>query len=153
MNEKELKQFWCRVTEIAHTPNYDCRKGEMVIEYLDKVGYQINKKPDPWNGKGVPPVGTWCQARWLVPPDGGQPEWVKGTFKGVYDGLAWFGCYEEVISHVHNFEFRPIITEEEKLIDQLIKDVRREGDESDYRSDEVLIAKQLIAAGWRPNNQ
>lgn len=65
---------------------------------------------DPW----MPKVGEYCEAAWLVPPDGGSPEWTCGTFKGEFDGLCWFGCFEEVVVPANAIEFRPLKTPEQK---------------------------------------
>ena len=69
----------------------------------------------------MPEVGEECEASWLLPPDGGSPEWVKGTFKGEFDGLCWFGCFEEVVLSVNAIEFRPIKTPEQKEKEAFIK--------------------------------
>ncbi len=149
MDKKELSKLGWRVTGIAHIPmNDDCRKGEMVVEYLDKVDYKITKKPEPWNGEGLPPVGTECEAK-------KSETWVRGTVVHHAESGSVLFVDEDEILAFWSKEFRPIRTEEEKLIEQAynaMSDEPLQGNEMDDK-DLLSYAEALIDAGWRPNNQ
>lgn len=94
-------------------------------------------EPVEWDGEGLPPVGTKCEARWLEMPDGGTPEWVKGRFKGGYDSKIWFGTesFVEIVLPAHSIEFRPLQTPEQKA------EIERQTVTSEYQSSTKRIER------------
>ncbi len=120
-----------------------------ILKVVEGLGYQITKKPEAWDGEGLPPVGTECE----VSNCGNPFEFCEIKYMGDKVCVVGYDVYGDQHYHLSSVKFRPIRTEEEKLIDQLIKDARCDGDNGEYSENELLIAKKLISIGWRPNNQ
>ena len=84
-----------------------------------------------WDGTGLPPVGTECEALWLETPDFGGRDFEPVLIKGYFDALpgrqAWFstGEGEDFARLTENVNFRPIRTkaqiEQEELEDLLTR--------------------------------
>lgn len=72
-----------------------------------------------WNGEGIPPVGTVCEATW-----GGKAEWMKAVILE-HDSIPLFAAKlssEWVVIHrtyVRNAEFRTLQSEEQRQVAEI----------------------------------
>ena len=98
-----------------------------------------------WNGEGVPPVGTECEATW-----GGKAFWRKAVI---------LSCSHIAVDHLSDgwgirrideyegsmaFEFRPLQSEEQKQVAEIAQIIRETIDEGSKTS-----AQTLYNAGFR----
>jgi hypothetical protein len=103
---------------------------------------QFAADPNVWNGEGLPPVGAECELL-------RGKEWVpveitgKGKRVTVFRRLCNHGLEE--ITEADATEFRPIRSEEDRLVEQALKDISAEPDE--YGADSVVY--RMIKAGYR----
>ena len=93
-----------------------------------------------WNGEGVPPVGTECRYRKHKRSE--QDEWFNGIIKyaSKFTVVIQADCYPgETVGHPLTFEFRPIRTEAERAIDEMVQ----------LSGVSIGAAKILYDAGYR----
>lgn len=97
-----------------------CDAGARFYDANDSDARQLEKllRGEQWDGTGLPPVGTECEVRYRH----GGADW--GSFKCVATDqeIAFGWCGDEpVVLPEENYEFRPLRTERDKAIDQMIK--------------------------------
>ena len=152
MNEKELIELGeVAFYRFKHSAGFDYKSiGRILIGHIDRMGYQVTKKPEPWNGEGLPPVGTECLVIWRA---SGNNEESVITYMG--DGV---GCYQPLKNDSREFsfsvdcvEFRPVRTEKEKLVEQAkeLLPLSVANGES-FENFAYRIVNRLVNAGWRP---
>ena len=104
-----------------------------------------------WNGTGLPPVGTECEAVWLEAPDGGGRDFEPALIKGYFDALpgrqVWFstGEGEDFVHLLANVDFRPIRSQAQIERTQLIKTLNQLRGETDMG----VIADAILELGFR----
>jgi hypothetical protein len=97
-----------------------------------------------WNGEGIPPVGTECEATW-----GGKALWRKSVMLPESTAAVRLTDGWEAIS-IKNykgsraFEFRPLQSEEQKQVAGIVAILKEIG----LVSDEIT-AKAIYNAGFR----
>lgn len=115
-------------------------------------------KPEPWNGEGLPPIGTECEFKCSARIN--ERDWTHGIVNYVsqYTIVVELnkirGLSGEFISHPETMQFRPIRTEEERLYDEAVSELDCEGFIVDEHSTADEAIKILIQRGYinRPNN-
>ena len=93
-----------------------------------------------WDGAGLPPVGVECQYRRHKRSE--QSEWFNGVVKyaSEFTVVIQADCYPgETVGHPVNFEFRPLRTEAERAIDEMVR----------LSGVSIGAAKILYDAGYR----
>lgn len=115
------------------------------MRYVCDIGRleRIEQEPQ-WNGEGLPPVGTVCEFKRYI-----SVKWLPGVLSYISDYTAVITLHEcddsgrrEEVGHPLAFEFRPIRTEREKAIDEMMKVVNH------GLSSKELVAR-LYDAGYR----
>lgn len=66
-----------------------------------------------WNGEGIPPVGTECEAAW-----GEGSEWLKCVIVSA-KAIAYFHRNEWHIGRASHVNFRPLQSEEQKQVAEI----------------------------------
>ena len=104
-------------------------------------------EPEPqtgWNGEGLPPVGTECEA-W----DWDEKKWVSGVFimKGNSDHAFATGSNKSWGKLFWAAKFRPLKTERERAIEAAIKPILRTQSELKSPKWASAIAEELYDAG------
>ena len=101
--------------------------------------YKKRPQPSQWNGEGFPPVGTVCEVKH-------GSKWLKCTivaFVNSGNKTEVIYQYDDDWSFVrYEDSFRPLRTERDRLIDQLMKDA---GLDTKHRQ---LLAN-AVDKGWR----
>lgn len=93
-----------------------------------------------WDGTGLPPVGVECEYRRHKRSE--QNEWFTGVVKyaSEFTVVIQAHCYPgETVGHPANFEFRPLRTEAERAIDEMVR----------LSGVSIGAAKILYDAGYR----
>jgi hypothetical protein len=126
---------------VEFLPSHRCRN-----EYAEGPGAWIyHEKPKPWDGKGLPPVGTVCEAK--MPPRGLQipgSEWVWRHVEVVRlsDGVR-ASAQECLVFDLENTapswvdELRPIRTAEQIAAEEREKEVNR-----------MVATASMLDKGW-----
>lgn len=90
--------------------------------YLD----DLERIEPQWSGEGFPPVGTACEFKRYI-----SVKWLPGVLSYISDYTAVITLREcddsgrlEEVGHPLAFEFRPIRTERDKAIDEMMKVVK-----------------------------
>lgn len=104
----------------------------------------MSNKNDWYERGELPPVGTQCEVNhigeWkptvIVGYDAGLP-----VFKTEWNDRYAYACGDD-------FEFRPIRTERDVLVEKAFNDIGRLSND-----DDTYIIERLIAKGWRPVKQ
>lgn len=107
----------------------------------------LDAKPEApeWDGGGLPPVGTMCE---FIDPDDGEGSWTRVTVFGRNGHIIWLGIsgwgklYDASL-----YKFRPIRSEEDKAVEEMIHQVQQAGlgDEHYNRA----VCRALYRAGYR----
>lgn len=147
MDEVDLNKLGANAySETEHSIHSNALVGKILIDVINDLGYQITKKPEAWNGEGVPPVGTECEFK----EKDDNIKWAVGVVKYVSQHKIVVAKLDDVGTEFVYYpifvDFRPIRTEEEKLIEQahcILDNFRN--------TDAYTAAVILIEAGWRPN--
>lgn len=98
-----------------------------------------------WDGKGLPPAGTTVEYT-AIDYDHAKPaiengKWYRGTIIAYYEGWVWTS--DNGIRSVSNTAFRPIKSDRDKAVEDIIKYLRITN-QSDYE-----IAEKIYDAGYR----
>ena len=113
-----------------------------VKRYRPILDADIKKEAPEWDGEGLPPVGCECEMNT-------RDDWVRATIV--------FSDGDIAIGRIHDGQntpskcdwsrkgFRPIRSEEDRLVEQALKDISAEPDE--YGADSVVY--RMIKAGYR----
>jgi hypothetical protein len=102
---------------VEFLPSHRCRN-----EYAEGPGAWIyHEKPKPWDGEGLPPVGTVCEV-----PDG--PDYRPATIIAHYKEMAVFAFDDEdghpYVETCLPLECRPVRTAEQIAADERLHQVR-----------------------------
>ena len=73
-----------------------------------------------WDGEGLPPVGTVCEAQILPITDSHWSEAVIVAINGMYAWIKWEGMQEPTSTVLSTARFRPFRTEEDKAVGELV---------------------------------
>jgi hypothetical protein len=87
---------------------------------------QMIKRPQPWNGKGLPPVGTVCTAKWCGSEQGEVTVLFIGEEYAVLKNKAF---KQEQCGLINEYVFSPIRTPEQIAADEreaAISELKRE---------------------------
>lgn len=124
----------------------DCgRTRKITIDQLRDAAGESEEKPSAWDGEGLPPVGTVCEATW-----GGKAFWRKAVIlpnshiavDHLSDGWGVRHIYEYCGSA--SFEFRPVQSEEQKQVAEIDAII------ANYTSESGLeLAQEIYNAGFR----
>ena len=97
-----------------------------------------------WNGEGIPPVGTECEATW-----GGKALWRKSVMLPestvavrLTDG--WEAISIKNYKGSRAFEFRPLQSEEQKQVAEIQSIIQ-----NNYESLSIELARTIYNAGFR----
>lgn len=93
-----------------------------------------------WNGEGLPPVG--CEIEYMKYQRGHNDDWFIGTINYISDFtvvISQKGHEGEIVGHPVNFQFRPLRTEAERAIDEMVR----------LSGVSIGAAKILYDAGYR----
>lgn len=142
-NDKEPTgmQLLCHppITEVACRK---CQPGKFpYISFDVKRHDEAALKQSVWDGTGLPPVGIECEYKKYERD--GVGTWWYGTVKYVSDCTVVIktnGCAGETVGHPSNFEFRPIRSERDEAVLQMLIDVK------DITTEQ---AEALYDAGYR----
>ena len=75
-----------------------------------------------WDGTGLPPVG--CEIEYMKYQRGHNGDWFIGTINyisGFTVVISQKGHKGEIVGHPVNFQFRPLRTEAERAIDEMVQ--------------------------------
>lgn len=119
------------------TTNLLVEKVDGACLVTDSDARQLEKllRGEQWDGTGLPPVGTECEVRYRH----GGADW--GSFKCVATDqeIAFGWCGDEpVVLPEENYEFRPLRTERDKAIEQMLSTV------TNYNNTSVIHAAGQI---------
>lgn len=111
----------------------------------------IVERPTPWDGNGLPPVGTVCE---VLNNTLDRPEWERctilfmGKFKTVYESES---CHERVadVSEDWMISFRPIRTPEQIAAEQERSSIKEMADIISRKIADSQAAQALWDAGFR----
>lgn len=145
-----LMHFWCEEAAMALSSDH---KESIVTYWQYKAALSASQKP-AWNGEGLPPVGTICDAK--VPRSITGWEWreVKVVESGIHGAEKEVLVYDlETTFPSWADEFRPLRTEAERkrdaFINAVLDDMRTIPCDLSLR-DEVAVIYDAIAAGKIP---
>lgn len=117
----------------------DCgRTRKITIDQLRDAAGESEEKPSAWNGEGIPPVGTVCEATW---------EEGYRHLKCVIlssDHLAYFDGDNWDISAIPGATFRPLQSEEQKQVAELEAMLT-----TSIASTNKALAQEIYNAGFR----
>jgi hypothetical protein len=116
---------------------------------------KVKEDTYPWNGEGVPPVGTVCECSGT----GESGEWGICTIKYAFGNVVvwqwdWQEVGHECVSYVHQVNFRPIQTAEQIQAELAAKE-REDGINAMAKilcvvaCDDYIAATALYDAGYR----
>ncbi|MFU3489281.1 hypothetical protein ACM7KH_02825 [Pseudomonas aeruginosa] len=142
--------YWCKVSQKWFYDHTSCD-----VSAEREATFEARPQ-DPWDGQGLPPVGTLCE--WHGPNSDGPDGWVYTesnvvayTDDGLFICMQKPGCWP-VVQRIDNCEFRPIRTpeqisaeEREKAINQMISDAGY----VDPKIGTFVAMRNLYDAGYR----
>ena len=100
-----------------------CGEGEIVGA---KGQFYMTAKPlqvDEWNGTGLPPVGTECEAVLLEDPEGGGRDFERVIIKGYWEKQVWFCTAggEDFTHLLADVDFLPIRTQAQREREEVVE--------------------------------
>ena len=123
--------------------NYYCNQYDKIRGLTLSNDYAtaiVTREQYGWDGTGLPPVGVECEYRRHKRSE--QNEWFNGVVKyaSEFTVVIQADCYPgETVGHPINFEFRPLRTEAERAIDEMVR----------LSGVSIGAAKILYDAGYR----
>jgi hypothetical protein len=117
-------------------------QGFRIVAYRPILGTDTKPEAPEWDGESwPPPINKLCEYFYEE-----GCEWRKGICVAHYKGGAVLGDWEDDGATVQAIEHvRPIRSEEDRLVEQALKDISAEPDE--YGADSVVY--RMIKAGYR----
>lgn len=116
-----------------------------IIAYRPILDADTKPEAPEWDGRGLPPVGARCAGRHTSFRTD-----FECTIMAINDGKVWFVDHmddsdRDFVYPLTCVSFRPIRSEEDRLVEQALKDISAEPDE--YGADSVVY--RMIKAGYR----
>lgn len=101
---------------------------------------EVTREQYGWDGTGLPPVGV--EVEYMKYQRGHNDDWFIGTINYISDCtvvISQKGHKGEIVGHPINFQFRPLRTEAERAIDEMVR----------LSGVSIGAAKILYDAGYR----
>lgn len=148
---ENVDNYWRHPTGIGLV-EYLCGKqtvaksDDFATAIITREQYEAALKQSVWDGTSLPPVGVECE--FMKHERGYYEKWRRGTVMYVSGCTVVIDDYNpgEVVGHPSNFEFRPIRSKRDEVVDKIVE-VLSIGKNTEEDAANVY---QAIAAGKIP---